>query len=121
VCKVEGCTRVADGFSATNDLDRHIMSKHPSPAIGDELKPEMTHSNNSKVETATSEWQESFNEGQHLSRGFAKKGELMKSYPVPKNSNVDFYSREEELKRIIDYLNRPKSCEKLRIYSMGSP
>jgi hypothetical protein len=45
----------------------------------------------------------------------------MKSYPVPKTSNVDFYSREEELKRIIDYLNRPKSCEKLRTYSMGSP
>jgi hypothetical protein len=29
VCKVEGCTRV-DGFSTTNDLDRHIKSKHPS-------------------------------------------------------------------------------------------
>jgi hypothetical protein len=50
-------------FSTTNDLDRHIMSKHLSPAIGDELKPEMTHSNNSKVETATSERQKSFNEG----------------------------------------------------------
>jgi hypothetical protein len=89
-----------------------------TPAIGNELKPEVTHSNNSKVETATSERLESFDEGEHLSRDFAKKGGLMKSYPVPKNSNVDFYGREEELKRISDYLDKPKSYEKLRTYSM---
>ena len=29
MCKVEGCSR-AEGFSTTNDLDRHIKSKHPS-------------------------------------------------------------------------------------------
>jgi hypothetical protein len=28
-CQVQGCTR-ADGFSTTNDLDRHTRSKHPS-------------------------------------------------------------------------------------------
>lgn len=29
VCRVPGCSR-SDGFSTTNDLDRHIRSKHPS-------------------------------------------------------------------------------------------
>ena len=28
VCKYPGCTRT-DGFSTTNDLDRHTKSKHP--------------------------------------------------------------------------------------------
>jgi hypothetical protein len=104
------------------DLTNSRTLPSPStPAIGDELKLELTHSNNSKVETATSERQESFDEGEHLSRDFTKKGRLMKSYPVPKNSSMDFYSREEDLKRIsdyCDYLGKPKSYEKLRTYSM---
>ena len=29
VCNYPGCTRT-DGFSTTNDLDRHTKSKHPS-------------------------------------------------------------------------------------------
>ena len=28
-CNIHGCARI-EGFSTTNDLDRHIKSKHPS-------------------------------------------------------------------------------------------
>jgi hypothetical protein len=88
-----------------------------TPAIGDELKPEVTHSNNSEFGTATSERQESFDEGEHLSTDFPKNGGLMKSHPVLKISNVDFYNG-LELKGISDDLDKPKSYEKFRTYSM---
>ncbi|KAH8596292.1 hypothetical protein B0O99DRAFT_651526 [Bisporella sp. PMI_857] len=35
-CDHQGCTRT-EGFSTTNDLDRHVKSKHPSAVQGSEL------------------------------------------------------------------------------------
>lgn len=32
-CEISGCSRT-EGFSTTNDLDRHIKSRHPSAAQG---------------------------------------------------------------------------------------
>lgn len=41
-------------------------------------------------------------------------------FMVPKNQNMDFYGREDELKRIDHYLD-PKGANLLRTYSMYSP